>query len=60
MFTLCIYNRWKGENVSTLEVANILGELDIIHDATVYGVSIPHMDGRCGMVAVVLRNKYQG
>lgn len=33
--------RWKGENVSTTEVANILVELDILTDACVYGVEIP-------------------
>ena len=33
--------RWKGENVSTVEVSNTVSELDWIEDANVYGVSIP-------------------
>lgn len=33
--------RWKGENVSTQEVANVLSTLDFILDANVYGVEIP-------------------
>ncbi|WAR00669.1 S27A2-like protein [Mya arenaria] len=43
--------RWKGENVSTTEVSNILTSLDFIHDANVYGVAIPGTDGRAGMVS---------
>ncbi|XP_046574480.1 very long-chain acyl-CoA synthetase-like [Haliotis rubra] len=46
--------RWKGENVSTTEVANILTSLDFIHDANVYGVTIPGQDGRAGMAALTL------
>jgi acyl-CoA synthetase (AMP-forming)/AMP-acid ligase II len=33
--------RWKGENVSTNEVANVLTGLPFIQDANVYGVEIP-------------------
>lgn len=33
--------RWKGENVATYEVSNVLTKLDVIHDANVYGVEIP-------------------
>ena len=33
--------RWKGENVATYEVSNILTKLDFVHDANVYGVEIP-------------------
>ncbi|XP_064608106.1 long-chain fatty acid transport protein 2-like [Liolophura sinensis] len=32
--------RWKGENVSTLEVANVLSTLDFVLDANVYGVTV--------------------
>ncbi|KAL3866070.1 hypothetical protein ACJMK2_043409 [Sinanodonta woodiana] len=48
--------RWKGENVSTTEVSNIITELDFIHDANVYGVTIPGCEGRAGMVAIHLKN----
>ena len=33
--------RWKGENVSTTEVSNVLTELEFIQDANVYGVAVP-------------------
>lgn len=46
--------RWKGENVSTLEVANILTKLVFINDANVYGVKIPGCDGRAGMASIEL------
>jgi fatty-acyl-CoA synthase len=44
--------RWKGENVSTTEVAGVINQFPGIHDANVYGVSIPGHDGRAGMVAI--------
>nr|XP_020474497.1 very long-chain acyl-CoA synthetase-like isoform X2 [Monopterus albus] len=47
--------RWKGENVSTTEVSEVLGLLDFIQEATVYGVTIPGYEGRAGMAAVVLK-----
>ena len=36
-----LFCRWKGENVSTTEVSNILTDLDFIIDACVYGVTVP-------------------
>ena len=39
--TVIVYYRWKGENVATYEVSNILTKLDFVHDANVYGVEIP-------------------
>jgi len=47
--------RWKGENVSTNEVAEILSLFPGIQEANVYGVQIPGQDGRAGMAAVVLK-----
>ena len=47
--------RWKGENVSTNEVAEVLNSFPQVAESTVYGVQIPGTDGRCGMAAVVLR-----
>lgn len=44
--------RWKGENVATTEVESILMELDSIEHAVVYGVQIPHTDGRAGMATI--------
>ena len=49
--------RWKAENVSTMEVSEVLGALPVIADVNVYGVSLPGHDGRCGCAAVVLKNE---
>ncbi|KAK2157972.1 hypothetical protein LSH36_180g05035 [Paralvinella palmiformis] len=46
--------RWKGENVSTIEVSNMLTELYWIEEANVYGVQIPGQDGRAGMASLTL------
>ena len=44
--------RWKGENVATTEVESILMELTSVEHAVVYGVQIPHTDGRAGMATI--------
>ena len=46
--------RWKGENVSTSEVAAALSECVGVRDVAVYGVAVPHADGRAGMAALVV------
>ncbi|RMH86376.1 long-chain-acyl-CoA synthetase [Pseudomonas sp. AOB-7] len=46
--------RWKGENVSTTEVENVLGAFPGVEDAVVYGVEITGTNGRCGMAALRL------
>ncbi|RKG53894.1 long-chain-acyl-CoA synthetase [Acinetobacter cumulans] len=46
--------RWKGENVSTTEVENMVSEYSKISEAVVYGVEIPNTNGRAGMVAITL------
>jgi len=45
--------RWKGENVSTSEVAEIISSCPGVVDAIVYGVAIPATEGRAGMAALV-------
>jgi fatty-acyl-CoA synthase len=45
--------RWKGENVSTSEVSEVLGAFAGVKHANVYGVVIPGTEGRIGMAAVV-------
>lgn len=47
--------RYKGENVSTTEVQDVLSSLDEVEVATVYGVEIPGVEGRAGMVALTLK-----
>lgn len=46
--------RWKSENVSTAEVSQALGHHPAVHEANVYGVQLPHHDGRAGCAALVL------
>lgn len=46
--------RWKGENVSTTEVENMVSEYEKIAEAVVYGVEIPNTNGRAGMAAITL------
>ncbi len=45
--------RWKGENVSTSEVAEAINTFPGIQDANVYGVTVVGRDGRAGMAAIV-------
>ena len=45
--------RWKGENVSTAEVAGVITGCSGVVDAAVYGVTVPGTDGRAGMAALV-------
>ncbi|XP_018419048.1 PREDICTED: very long-chain acyl-CoA synthetase-like isoform X2 [Nanorana parkeri] len=47
--------RWKGENVSTTEVADIVGMTDFIEEVNVYGIPVPYHEGRIGMAAVKLK-----
>ena len=46
--------RWKSENVSTAEVAEVLGRYDGIHEANVYGVKVPGHEGRAGCAALAI------
>ena len=48
--------RWRAENVSTNEVAEILNTHPQISMANVYGVEIPGAEGRAGMVAFELES----
>ena len=45
--------RWKGENVSTMEVSQVLSSLPGVEEANVYGVQVPgEADGRACMAAL--------
>ncbi len=46
--------RWKGENVATSEVADVISVFPGITEASAYGVEIPGNDGRAGMAALVV------
>jgi len=44
--------RWKGENVSTNEVAEILNGAPGVLESNVFGVQVPGADGRAGMACL--------
>jgi acyl-CoA synthetase (AMP-forming)/AMP-acid ligase II len=44
--------RWKGENVSTSEVAEVLNAAKGVLESTVYGVAVPGSEGRAGMASI--------
>ncbi|CAG4952138.1 unnamed protein product [Parnassius apollo] len=44
--------RWRGENVSTAEVEGVISNLIGLKDTVVYGVTIPHVEGKAGMAAI--------
>ncbi|XP_067827330.1 long-chain fatty acid transport protein 2-like [Heptranchias perlo] len=48
--------RWKGENVSSSEVADVLLMLDFVQEVCVYGVVVPGNEGRVGMAAIQLQS----
>lgn len=50
--------RWKGENVSTFEVAQALARCNGVRDAMVYGVAVPDHEGRAGMAALVVDENF--
>ncbi|KAK3291883.1 uncharacterized protein B0H64DRAFT_242278 [Chaetomium fimeti] len=47
--------RWKSENVSTAEVALVVGTHPAVAEANVYGVEVPGHEGRAGCAAVAFR-----
>lgn len=50
--------RWKGENVATTEVNEAVADCPGVVDATTYGVEIPGADGRAGMAAIVVDDRF--
>ncbi|MFW9880786.1 MAG: AMP-binding protein [Candidatus Thorarchaeota archaeon] len=44
--------RWKGENISTSEVEDVISTLVEVEHSSVYGVLIPGTEGRAGMVSI--------
>ncbi len=50
--------RWKGENVSTGEVAAALCACPRVIEANVYGVEVPGADGKAGMAALVVEDGF--
>ena len=50
--------RWKGENVSTMEVAGVIEACHGVTGAVVYGVAVPGTDGRAGMAAITIDESF--
>jgi len=51
--------RWKGENVSTTEVAAVIAGCRGVREAAVYGVRVPNAEGRAGMTALVVAPEFE-
>ncbi|KAL8741414.1 MAG: hypothetical protein Q9190_005977 [Brigantiaea leucoxantha] len=49
--------RWKGENVSTAQVAEVIGRFPGVLEANVYGVLVPHTEGRAGCAAIAIASE---
>ncbi|XP_004639065.1 very long-chain acyl-CoA synthetase isoform X2 [Octodon degus] len=47
--------RWKGENVATTEVADIVGLVEFVQEVNVYGVPVPGHEGRIGMASIRMK-----
>ena len=45
--------RWRGENVSTIEVESVISSVLEQTDSVVYGVDVPGVEGKAGMAAIV-------
>jgi len=44
--------RWKGENVATSEVSEVMAAFKGVKECNVYGVTVPNYDGRAGMASI--------
>lgn len=51
--------RWKGENVATSEVAEVLSVFPGVKEANVYGVEVPGAEGKAGMAALVAADDFR-
>jgi fatty-acyl-CoA synthase len=50
--------RWKGENVSTSEVAERLAHVPGVEEVNVYGVPVGKLDGKAGMASLVVDDTF--
>ena len=51
--------RWKGENVSTSEVAERLAHVPGVQEVNVYGVPVGKLDGKAGMASIVAEPEFE-
>jgi len=47
--------RFKGENISSVDVETVLMASGYCEEAVVYGIQFPHIDGKIGMASLVLK-----
>ncbi len=47
--------RFKGENIASTDVETVLMQSGYCKEAVVYGITLPHIDGKIGMASLVLR-----
>ncbi|KAL9131960.1 MAG: hypothetical protein Q9217_000240 [Psora testacea] len=52
--------RWKSENVSTAEVAQVIGHFPGVQEANVYGVQIPGHEGKAGCATLSIAPEQRG
>ena len=50
--------RWKSENVSTTDVAEVMSRVPGVTIANVFGVPVPGFDGKAGMAAVSVDSSF--
>ena len=50
--------RWKGENVATSEVAQAISSCPGVIEVSVYGVEVAGYDGRAGMAALAVDERF--
>jgi len=50
--------RWKGENVSTNEVGEVLNKAKGVLESNVYGVSVPGAEGKAGMASLNVSGEF--
>lgn len=51
--------RWNGENVSSQQVAETLAACPGVVEAVAYGVAVPGAEGRAGMAALVVDERFR-
>ena len=49
--------RYKGENVSTCQVQDVISQFESVVEVMVFGVPIPDVDGKPGMAVIVARDQ---
>lgn len=47
--------RWKGHNVSTTEIENLILDFNGIDEVVVYGIFVPKCNGKAGMANIILQ-----